>query len=323
MALSQRLRTLVTGIFGASPKRTDLVASLDLDPDAFAGTYTSSNPSTDNRFKLAPDTSEAVYRAWPSLAELSASEEWSGLLENRKGALMAHDRATIEARMTRFCDPTIPFQVLKAEGTGPVADAARYDAETARSRSIQRGGLAAGRLEQIVLQPFNRMWTFYTDVRPIWNEPRPEVAAQQEAGNTFIVTRLQSRKADEGVPVMVTRDLPGYHSLDPNAHPLPVKLHRSAGGRGAGLALHSNEIDPNLSSRARTYLTELGLTDWLEPNHPNVDAVWFSALAIVYAPGWLDDNAESILDDWPRVPLPRSPEHLRASASLGRRIADL
>ena len=30
-------------------------------------------------------------------------------------------------------------------------------------------------------------------------------------------------------------------------------------------------------SPARTYLTDLGLADWLTPNHPQGDAVWFSA----------------------------------------------
>ena len=166
------------------------------------------------------------------------------------------------------------------------------------------------------------MWAFHTDVRPIWNEPRPEVAAQQAAGNTFIVTRLQSRKPDEGIPVFATKDLPGYHSLDPNAHPFPVRLHRDATGAG-GLALHGGAIDPNLSPRAREYLVDLDLGEWLTPNHPQADALWFSSLAIAYAPVWLDENEEAILDDWPRVPLPNDAERLISSAALGRRIADL
>ena len=199
--------------FWGSSKRGDLVATLELESDIFEGTYAESQPSADNRFKLAPDATLAVYRAWPSLAELSVSEEWSGLLENRKGALMAHERAAIEARMARFCDPTVPFDVLKTEGCGPIADAARYNAANARNRLIASGGLRAGRIVQIAVQPFHRLWAFHTNVRPVRNEPRPEVAAQQEAGNTFSLTRLQSRKPDEGVPVFATRDLPGYHLL--------------------------------------------------------------------------------------------------------------
>lgn len=308
--------------FWGVSKRADLVATLDLGTHAFEASYAASQPSSDNRFKLAPDATLAVYRAWPSLAELSVSEEWSGLLENRKGALMAHDRETIEARMARYCDPAVTFEVLQGEGSGPVTNAARYNAATARNRLIAAGGVAAGRIAQIALQPFHRQWAFHTNVRPIWNEPRPEVAAQQAVGNTFIVTRLQSRKPDEGVPVFVTRDLPGYHSLDPNAHPLPVKLHRDAMGAG-GLALHADEIDPNLSARARQYLTELGLAAWLAPNSVQLDAVWFSALAIAYAPAWLEENEEGILDDWPRMPLPSSAEQLIVSAALGRRVADL
>lgn len=308
--------------FWGVSKRADLVETLLLENERFEQSYAASQPSADNRYKLAPDTTLAVYRAWPSLAELSISQEWSGLLENRKGALMAHDRATIEARMARFCDPAIPFAALQAEGGALVSNAPRYNAETARNRLIADGGLRAGRLAQMTVQPFHRLWAFYTTVRPMWNEPRPQVASQQEAGNTFIVTRLQSRKPNEGIPVFITRDLPGYHSLDPNAHPFPVKLHRHAIGSG-GLALHAGEIDPNLSPQARQYLTEVGLAEWLEPNNAAIDSIWFCALAIAYAPAWLEENEEGILDDWPRVPLPSNREQLIASAALGRRIADL
>lgn len=308
--------------FWGATKRTDLGATLSLDKEDFENTYVSSQPSAENRFKLAPDATLAVYRAWPSLAELTISEEWSGVAEMRKGALIAHDRATIEGRMARYCDPAISLETLTEENCGPIANAARYDALEARNRLLAAGGLVAGRFAPIVLRPFDRQWAFHTDVRPIWNEPRPELAAQQGAGNIFIVTRLQSRKPDEGIPVFATRDLPGYHSLDPNAHPFPVKLHLNATGTG-GLALHDDEVGPNLSMQARQYLSELELAEWLAPNHPQADAVWFSALAIAYAPAWLDDNEEGILDDWPRMPLPSSAEQLLQSARLGRRVFDL
>lgn len=308
--------------FWGAAKRADLVASLDLGAPQFEATYAASAPSADNRFKLAPDATLAVYRAWPSLAELSISEEWSGLLEKRKGALFGHDRAELERRMARYADPTASMDALRLEGAGPVFDAAQFNAGQARARLIAKGGLHAGRFERISLQPFHRMWAFHTDAGPLWNRSRPEVAAQQRQGNTFIVTRLQSRKPDEGFPVFATRDLPGDHLLDPNTHPFPVQLHRDTTD-GTGLALHGGEIDPNLSPRARDYLTDLGLAEWLTPNHQQGDAVWFSALAVAYAPAWLDDFEEGILDDWPRVPLPNSAALLTASAALGRRVAAL
>jgi hypothetical protein len=309
--------------FWGNDKRAALEATLELDPAEFAATYSPSAPSIENRFKLAPDTTLAVYRAWPSLAELSESEEGSGLLEKRKGALMALDEATITARMARYADTTETFDTLKSAGIGPVQDAARFDARAARGRFLAAGGLDAGRITQMMEHPFDRRWVFYTDQRPLWNEPRPALAAQQAAGNRFIVTRVQARKADEGIPVFFTSDLPGDHLFDPNTRPFPVRSYRDAIPGIGGLALHDGEIVPNLSPRAREYLGDIGASTWLDAGHDEMDALWLHALAIAYSPAWLDENEEGILDDWPRVPLPDTFEKLSASVALGRRLADL
>jgi hypothetical protein len=307
--------------FWGASKRSDLEGSLDLEPHSFENTYAPSAPGPDNRFKLAPDATLAVYRAWPSLAELSISEEWSGVLEKRKGALIAHTRGELEARMARYADPSVTFETLQHEGVGPMEAASGFQPRTARARFLDAGGLSAGRTAPIMLHPFDRRWCFHSDVSTLWNRSRPELARQQAPGNTFIVTRLQSRKPDEGVPVYATRHLPGDHLFDPNTHPFPVRLHREAAP--TELALHSNEVAPNLSDRAREYLSDVGLAEWLLPNHPEADAIWFSALAIGYSPAWLDEYEDGILDDWPRMPLPGTELLLRTSAALGRRVAAL
>jgi Type ISP C-terminal specificity domain len=59
------------------------------------------------------------------------------------------------------------------------------------------------------------------------------------------------------------------------------------------------------------------------PGNADVAAVWWHALAIAYSPEWLEENQDAIVQDWPRVPMPLDPEQLRASANLGKRIADL
>jgi len=46
-------------------------------------------------------------------------------------------------------------------------------------------------------------------------------------------------------------------------------------------------------------------------------------LAIGYSPAYLEENADGIRQDWPRIPLPSSPEQFTASAALGRQVADL
>ena len=78
----------------------------------------------------------------------------------------------------------------------------------------------------------------------------------------------------------------------------------------------------NLSPTARAYLAALGLPD------PDMDPetaglIWFHALAIGYAPAYLEENADGIRQDWPRMPLPDSRETLEHSARLGRELAAL
>lgn len=307
--------------FWGASKRVDLLATLDLDAAAFEATYQPAQPSPENRYTLLPDAALQAYRRWPSLAELSERDDWSGVVEKRKGSLMAHDLAPLQQQMAQYCDPAISIEQLAIRRIGPVEKAARFDPGTARTNLLREGGLTAGRFTQIALHPFDHRWCFHTNVRPIWNEPRPRIDAEQRAGNTFIATRTQARKADEGFPVFATRVLPGDHLLDPNTHPFPIMLHRDAGG--GGMALDGGLPHPNLSPAGRHYLHCLGLDAWLEPGHADAGAVWLHALAIAYSPEWLEENQDAILQDWPHVPLPADAEQLRASAALGKHIADL
>jgi hypothetical protein len=307
--------------FWGTGKRADLLASLDLDPSAFEATYQGAQPTPENRYTLLPDAALDAYRHWPALAELSERDDWSGLTEMRKGSLMALDLATLQGRMDQYCDASIPMEQLVAQGIGPVEKAARFDPVAARANLLEQGGQAAGRFAKIALHPFDHRWCFHTNVRPVWNEPRPRVEAEQRMGNTFIATRTQARKMDEGFPVFATRALPGYHLLDPNTHPFPVLLHPDA--EGGGIQLHGGLPQPNLSQPARRYLRYLGLEAWLEPASPDAAGIWWHALAVAYSPEWLEENQDAIVQDWPHVPMPVDPERLRASAVLGRQIADL
>jgi len=51
--------------------------------------------------------------------------------------------------------------------------------------------------------------------------------------------------------------------------------------------------------------------------------IWMHALAIGYSKAYLDENADGIRQDWPRIPLPRTKKALLKSAALGRRVAAL
>jgi hypothetical protein len=79
----------------------------------------------------------------------------------------------------------------------------------------------------------------------------------------------------------------------------------------------------NLSQKAIAYLSSIGIgTEGLRERN-TASLIWLHVLAIGYSPLYLSENADGIRQDWPRIPLPASPEQFRASAVLGKQLADL
>ena len=269
--------------------------------------YIQATPTARNRFSMRPESTAIDYGLWPALPELSALAPFSGVVEKRRGGLLSLDRDELAERIQRYLDPDVSFNQLKDAGIGPVEDMARFDALRARSRLLLAEPFTETGLLRIALYPFEVRWGYHTNVRPIWNEPRPELAARRFPGNGFIVTRFRSRRPEEGLPIFWTPLLPGDHLLDPNAHPLPVL---------------DEPNKANLSPSARAWLAALNLPD-PDQNRTVAALPWHHALAIGYAPAWLTENADGIRQDWPRVPLPDNADLLQSSATLGARIAAL
>ena len=290
--------------WGVEKRRSLIESARARNFDSHYGLYT---PVKSNRLSLRPGVSAAGYLSWPTVTALSDLPPFSGALEMRVGRLMSLDRAELAARIRRYLDPSIPFSELRRASIGPTADMARFDAQSARDRVIRNETFSEGKIKLIALRPFDVRFSYHTNVRPLWNEPRPDLAERVFLGNSFLVTRLRARRPEEGVPMVWTRALAGYHLLDPNSHPLPVL---SSPGKA------------NLSPAARTWLGELGVQE------PDSDAEvammpWHHALAIGYAPSWLEDNGDDIRQDWPRIPLPNNALLLRSSAALGARVSAL
>jgi hypothetical protein len=70
----------------------------------------------------------------------------------------------------------------------------------------------------------------------------------------------------------------------------------------------------NLSAKAREIASTRGFIE--EDLFPH-------ALAILHTPAYKEENSGALLGDWPRIPLPASPEPLVRSATLGRSLLAL
>jgi hypothetical protein len=319
-------------------KRAELVESLESSTSKKP--YNAAKPSRANRFSFRPSRVARGYTNWPKTIDFAGQSPVSGLQEMRRGTLMALDRETLQHRMSDYFDESIEWHQLKLIAAGPTVDGGRFVAKEARAKLLKMEGYSAARIVRYALYPFDLRWAYFSTTRPLWNEPRPALAAQHWEGNRFFVTRMFAERPSEQIPVFVTSALPDYHLLRPNAVAIPFRIRAASpykttekddGNAKFGSILEEAapaymtgraKTTANLSPAARAYLAELGIKS------PDSDAntaalLWLHALAIGYAPVYLTENADGIRQDWPRIPLPASKAALLASAELGRQLAAL
>ena len=308
--------------FWGTTKRTDLLSSLEAkDIDS---AYTISQPCRENRLSFRPENVAAAYNTWPPVVELCKQEPISGLQEMRKGALMDMTRDVLVTRLQAFFDKSMDWAAFAPVGGGLAMDGGDFDAKKCRAKLVSSETFCDSKICRYSLYPFDNRWAYHSNTSPLWNRPRPDVAAQCWPSNLFFVTRPFAERPNEWAAMTITSTLPDYHLLRPNAVAIPLRLKNEAATTEHKQILLFGNGKPraNLSKPARAYLAKLGIKD------PDVDAktaalIWMHALAIGYSPAYLSENADGIRRDWPRIPLPADREALEAAAALGEQIAAL
>ena len=237
-------------------------------------------------------------------------------------------RESLEERISDYFDGEIEWADLRSRGMGLTRNGGRFNAKDARAKLLKTDEYDAKNITRYSLYPLDSRWAYHSNSRPLWNEPRPALAAQAWEGNQFFVVRMFAERPQEHAPLIVTSLLPDYHLLRPNAVAIPFRIRHEQDtddghhGRIKARADAPTGTTANLSLTSREYLTKLGLA------HPdgNPDAaapIWLHAAAIGYSPFYLSENADGVLRDWPRIPMPMSKDVLLASAALGSQITAL
>jgi Type ISP C-terminal specificity domain len=196
-------------------------------------------------------------------------------------------------------------------------EAARYDPDKTRKRLMHSEGF---RLEQIVryfIRPFEFQFCYYSGVRPLWNEPRPQLwNLTKIRGNRFLISRPAGVSSPEGVPFYFSDKLGDNDAIRGHAYYFPVRYYKDEG------TLLGKTEAVNLSDSTRHYLNALGYSDFDD----NVDVYagpWCHALAIGFSPAYLDEHHEGIMLAWPRIPMPLQRADYDRSVELGRQLAAL
>ena len=123
----------------------------------------------------------------------------------------------------------------------------------------------------------------------------------------FLISRAQGIAHPEGFPACWTKILADDHGMRTDAFVFPSIENLSGAPR------------PNLSPQTNAYLSNIGLS--CSPD--TARAVWLHALATLYSPAYLSENAGGLRQGFPRVPLPENADLLRRSAALGEQLAAL
>ncbi|MBU2603990.1 MAG: N-6 DNA methylase [Actinobacteria bacterium] len=310
--------------FWGTDKRQDLLSSLG-DSPAGAG-YEVVLPEAANWYSFRPIGMNPEYLFWPSVADLIAQPPGLGLNDNRAQATHAIARSEISDRMRAYYDPALPFESVPLLHHGLATNAASFDAEKTRERLLSESEFREEHILRFWFKPFDLRWAYVETKANLWNRVRPDLIEMATPEAQFLLVRRRIPGANDGAPFLFTRCVADQHVLQTDAYFIPFALSPQRGTGNAPLALFDltdasePRVTANLSPEARGYVDALELSGSLSV--PD-DSVFLHALAVGYAPSYAAENGSVLRQDWPRVPLPDSPERLIASAELGRQIAVL
>ena len=299
----------------AAERRKQLLDSLN---DAtFDDRYEIANPEPFNRYSLRPRKVGGDFKSWPTLQDLAAVPTVNGLMEKRGGALIDVDKNALEKRMRPYFDASLSWSELKLLGGGLVEDAARYDPEKTRKRLIHDEGFKSEQIIRYFVRPFDFQYCYYTPVRPLWNESRPQLWDWTRIpNNQFLVSRQVRGGEPEGAPVYFVKCIGDDHALRTDAYFFPMRVNHDQGS-----LLGKSEIT-NLSPATRSYLERIGFEN-LDSDVNVYSSPWWHALAIGFSQKYREEHGEGIAIGWPRIPMPESRTEFDASVALGRRLSEL
>jgi hypothetical protein len=280
-----------------------------LQDAALESRYSTASPTEENRYSFEAQDVSAAYSERPKIPELCAESPSNGLMEKRGGALIDCDREKLEERMRLYHDKSLDWEAYRLASSTLTGDWSGFDARKLRGRALDAGF----RIEQVVRyaeRPFDTRWCYFTGISSIWNRSRPALWAQCFEGNSFLLTRMRCTASPEDFPISFSKCLSDDHYIIPDAVAVPFLLRHPATTMFA-----SEQTAGNYSQLASEYLRSMGLG--ISPE--SAASLWLHILAVGYGPAYLEENADGIRQDGPRIPLPTSLEQFKASAALGLR----
>lgn len=254
-----------------------------------------------------PTHSGHGYTEWPQLPLLFPTY-FPGVKTSRDEFLVSIDKASLEARIADYFDPTLPDSEIRHRYSEIIPESAKYSAEEWRAR-LRESEVRNGSIVHYAYRPFDVRWLYYTPAPGLLDRPRHDYFTNCEVQGWALVSQRVPRR--QWQPPQVVSVLGCIDLMDRSASFFPVTVpdDTMAGLLPAGTPV---AVRGNLSPMARRYLTGMGAA--------NEIALINHCLAVMHAPRYRQENESALRQDWPRIPLPAISATFDRSAILGDEV---
>jgi predicted helicase len=282
-------------------KRADLLGSAENDGIAL---YDEIHPSLDLGLPFSEITVGTNYFAWPALEELFPTS-FPGVKTSRDNLVTDIDRERLKERMELYLDPSVTNDEIRHRLPAAMDTAGGFDAVKTR-RTLVKKGFVESQIQRFCYRPFDYRWVYAEPDTKLLDRGRPEYVPHVSSENLWVEAR-QKQPMDSFDRGYFTRSLADNFG-NGLSNFFPLLLHRP------GDLLNDALARPNLPAKAEEYLASLD---------ESPETLFFHVIAILHSPAYRTENQGALRQDWPRIPLPRDAQILKASAKLGRQIASL
>jgi len=263
--------------------------------------YSRLSPVMELGLPFKPLQLEQRYLSWPTLPELFPVS-FPGVKTSRDDLLVDIDRDRLITRMRQYFDPRVSNEDMKRTCPAAMRTTNRFQAEKTRQDLLQKGFVDRQVLPYLY-RPFDVRWLYWESETKLLDEKRTEYVGHVSRGNSWLIAQQRPRR--DWDPPQVTEHVGCLDVLDRSAAYFPQRTN-------VGLVFGVDET--NISGLGKEYAARVS---------GSPGSLWDHALAILHAPLYRNDNIGALSQDWPRIPLPNTPERLLESANLGRRMAEL
>jgi hypothetical protein len=288
-------------------KREQLLESLSRDNNSL---YEDIKPALELGLPFMPSQVSHGYPTWPSLTDL-LPVSFAGVKTSRDDLVVDIDRSRLVERMQSYFDPELSHEEMRRLTPDAMQNTKGFDAERTRETLRKRGFLTKN-VVPYLYRPFDVRWLYWEPETDLLDRKREDYFPQVFKENVWIEARQKQTMEhfDRGYFARVMAD--NFGNGLSNFFPLYLidSDKREPLLRGQKTRKRRN----NLSSRATYNLKQQNLSE---------EDLFYHIIAILNDPLYRAENAGALCQDWPRVPLPLSANVLRASAELGRGVAEL